>query len=127
MTWSSFTIVVTVCYALYYGGNILYDLVRPASVAKDGEQTEVLRFTEETAPVIVKGPENDDEPVTPGRTEKIFPEETTESGETSPQKGIHPDPLSGGLSISRLLPAIRQKAVVMTTKHDFERSNYGVS
>ena len=61
MTWSSFTIVVTVCYAIYYGGNILYDLVRPASVAKDGEQTEVLRFTEETAPVSVKGPENDDD------------------------------------------------------------------
>ncbi|MGV8135041.1 MAG: hypothetical protein AB2L20_07495 [Mangrovibacterium sp.] len=127
MTWNSFTIVVAVCYALYYGGNILFDLIRPAPVAKDGEQTEVLRFTEETAPVIVKGPENDDEPVTPGITKRISPKETTESRETSPQKGIHPDPLSGGLSISRLLPAIRQKAVVMTTKHDFERSNYGVS
>ncbi len=127
MTWNSFTIVVAVCYALYYGGNILFDLIRPAPVAKDGEQTEVLRFTEETAPVIVKGPENDDEPVTPGIAEKISAKETTESREASHQKEINPDPLSGGLSISQLMPAIRQKAVMMTTKHDFERSNYAIS
>ena len=72
-------------------------------------------------------PENDDEPVTPGIAEKISAKETTESREASHQKEINPDPLSGGLSISQLMPAIRQKAVMMTTKHDFERSNYAIS
>jgi hypothetical protein len=126
MTWTSFTIAVMVCYALYYGGNILFDLIRPASIGKSGVQTEVLHFTEETRPVVVTESDEDDEPFTPQRSEKKTGKQEVAVGhrEASPQSEITPDPLSGGLSISQLMPAIRQKAIVMTTRHDFERHSF---
>ncbi|MGV8135966.1 MAG: hypothetical protein AB2L20_12185 [Mangrovibacterium sp.] len=124
MTWTSFTIAVIVFYALYYGGNILFDLLRRSPAGKGDIQPEVLQFSEETTPIIVSGLE-----VLDNRFESDQPEEkpvrqnarSTQKMESSREE-IVPDPLSGGLSISQLMPVIRQKAIVMTTRHDFERA-----
>lgn len=126
MTWTSFTIAVTGCYALYYGGNILFDLIRQPSAAKSGGGNDLLQFTEEATPVIVMAKENEDNPadVEPSKIKPGRQDANARKSETSAQNEITPDPLSGGLSISQLLPAIRQKAIVMTTKHDFERHSF---
>ena len=124
MTWTNFTIAVIVCYALYYGGNIFFDLLRRSPAGKGDIQPEVLQFSEETTPIIVSGVEALED-----RIETDQPEEkplrqkarSTQRMESSREE-IVVDPLSGGLSISQLMPAIRQKAIVMTTRHDFERA-----
>ncbi|WP_423128540.1 hypothetical protein [Gaoshiqia sp. Z1-71] len=126
MTWTSFTIAVTGCYALYYGGNILFDLIRRPSTVIGGDGNDLLQFAEEAIPVIVTALEDESNPtdaersaMKPGKQDV-----NVRQRETSAQNEIIPDPLSGGLSISQLLPAIRQKAIVMTTKHDFERHSF---
>ncbi len=125
MTWTSFTIAVTGCYALYYGGNILFDLIRQPSTVKSGHGNDLLQFAEEATPVIVTAQEDENNPteerseMKPGKQDANIRQR-----ETSAQNEIIPDPSSGGLSISQLLPAIRQQAIVMTTKHDFERHSF---
>lgn len=126
MTWTSFTIAVTGCYALYYGGNILFDLIRRPSAVTNGDENDLLQFTEETTPVVVTAEEHEDSPADKGRSEMKAGKQDVDArpGEAPLQNEVTPDPLSGGLSISQLLPAIRKKAIVMTTKHDFERHSF---
>lgn len=140
MTWINFSILVAICYAAYYGFNIVFDILKPsASGPKDN--TETLTFTESLQPTVVADSEDTDTAIRPVVTQDSNQNdllnnlkkevETTES-EHQPlsydeSDTIQPtmietvvqNPLSGGVSYKDLMKLCREKAIVETSKHAF--------
>lgn len=56
MNWTQFLTGVAVCYAIYYGLNLLFDLLRSRTVGRKGPEAEELVIEDRTEPVSVGVP-----------------------------------------------------------------------
>lgn len=135
MAWSSFTLLVAVCYGVYYGVNILFDMLKEPK-AGIGDSTETLTIFENQQATVVGDlsveTENKPDTAAAGKTsEKIDnilkKEEQTEKEDYEEHETvvftsvetIVQSPLSGGVSYSDLVRLCREKAIVESTKFEF--------
>lgn len=135
MTWSSFSLLVGICYSVYYGFNILLDLLKPSKTGTSDE-TETLTITESHEPTVISEFEDDViEPLEPVneigvinesdntlRKEEISETTTIDDDDVIVSKEVQtilPSPLSGGVEYLDFIKLCRQKALVEASKHDF--------
>jgi len=124
-------LLVAVCYAAYYGINVLIDLLRsPNAGPSDG--TETLVLAEAHRPTVISGlgdgeigPTETYGPEPGGSPESGVAGETTETDgdpSASPEREgspVAPSPLSGGVEYLDFIKLCRQKAIVAASKHEF--------
>jgi hypothetical protein len=106
MNWTQFLSGVAVCYALYYGLNLLYDLFRARGERRDSGQAEELVIANETAPVSVGVPPQGGAPADEGTTMEPTARTALSSG---------PLQSTGGVDIRQLF-ALAQADVIQYTK-----------
>jgi len=114
-------LLVAVCYAAYYGLNVLLDVVR-SSDAGPSDGTETLVLAEAHRPTVVSGLV--DGVIGPTETHGQEPEVPPESGapgETTGTDGdpVAPSPLSGGVEYLDFIKLCRKRAIVEAAKHEF--------
>lgn len=56
MSWTEFIKYTGILYLLYYGLNILVDLLWPSRSKPTGEAHQVLHFSEQVEPIVVESP-----------------------------------------------------------------------
>jgi len=122
-------LLVAVCYAAYYGINVLIDLLRQSN-AGPSDGTETLILAEAHVPTVISGLGDGEIGLT--ETSLQEPEESPESGvtvaatetdgetaEVSEGKPVVPSPLGGGVEYLDFIKLCRQKAIVEASKHEF--------
>ena len=139
MTWSNFTSLVVICYALYYGINIVFDLLKTSKSVGD-ETSDILEFDEISEPAAVDPerflPENESATTPRPDPEVIGSKSNGSNSEELAQKAIdqkeeedgiglihietvQQNPISGGVSYSELFRLCREKAIVESAKFNF--------
>lgn len=136
MIWNNFIILVVTAYAVYYGLNIIFDMLRALKPGMDKE-TEALEFEENFEPTTVDpggyaqdvthSEASTDSGNVNGETDGIKKEQqpNLESDDMDIQvEPIHIEtivqsPISGGVSYADLFKLCREKAIVESTKFNF--------